>query len=63
MLRGCEVTVLWLRAGIGVTADHLIVRDALGTQNLIAWPSVAGFDLDKSSTHNGTVIDARRGLR
>jgi hypothetical protein len=44
---GCAVVVLWLRAGIGVTADHLIVRDALGTQSLIAWPSVADFDLDK----------------
>jgi hypothetical protein len=44
---GCAVVVLWLRAGIGVTTDRLIVRDALGTQHLIPWPSVAGFDLDK----------------
>jgi hypothetical protein len=44
---GCAVVVLWLRAGIGVTTDHLVVRDALGTQHLIAWSSVVGFDLEK----------------
>jgi hypothetical protein len=36
--------LLW-RAGIGVTADHIIVRNAAGRQQLIPWPSVAGFDL------------------
>jgi len=44
---GCAVAVLWLRAGIGITTDHLVVRSAWGTQQLIAWPSVAGFDLEK----------------
>lgn len=36
--------LLW-RAGIGITADHLIVRTAVGRQQLVPWPSVAGFDL------------------
>jgi hypothetical protein len=36
--------LLW-RAGIGVTAEHLIVRTALGRQQLVSWPSVAGFGL------------------
>ena len=36
--------LLW-RAGIGVTADHIIVRNAAGRQQLIPWPSVAGFDI------------------
>jgi hypothetical protein len=37
--------VLRWHAGIGVTADHIIVRNAAGRQQLIPWPSVAGFDL------------------
>jgi hypothetical protein len=45
---GAAVSVWILRAaGIGVAADHLIVWDAAGTRHLIAWPSVAGFDLEK----------------
>jgi hypothetical protein len=45
---GSAVTIWSLRAaGIGVTADHLVVWDAAGTRHLIAWPSVAGFDLEK----------------
>ena len=45
---GSVVTIWSLRAaGIGVTADHLVVWDAAGTRHLIAWPSVAGFDLEK----------------
>jgi len=45
---GVAVSVWVLRAaGIGVSADHLIVWDAAGTRHLIAWPSVAGFDLEE----------------
>jgi hypothetical protein len=44
---GCAVVVLRVRAGVGVTADHLIVWDAAFTRHLIAWPSVAGFGLEK----------------
>jgi hypothetical protein len=45
---GSVVTIWSLRAaGIGVTADHLVVWDAAGTRHLIAWPSVPGFDLEK----------------
>jgi hypothetical protein len=45
---GAAVSVWVLRAaGIGVSADHLVVWDATGTRHLIAWPSVAGFDLEK----------------
>jgi hypothetical protein len=40
-------------SGIGVTADHLIVWDAAATRHLIAWPSVAGFDLEKRWTRGG----------
>jgi PH (Pleckstrin Homology) domain-containing protein len=36
--------LLW-RSGIGVAADRIIVRNAAGRQQLIPWPSVAGFDL------------------
>jgi hypothetical protein len=45
---GSAVSV-WIQraAGIGVSADHLIVWDAAGTRHPIAWPSVAGFDLEK----------------
>lgn len=48
---GSVVTIWRLRAaGIGVAADHLVVWDAAGTRHLIAWPSVAGFDLEKRWT-------------
>ena len=40
-------------AGIGVSADHLIVWDAAGTRHLIGWPSVAGFDLEKRWSRGG----------
>jgi hypothetical protein len=51
---GSVVTVWSLRAaGIGVTADHLIVWDAAATRHLIAWHSVAGFDLEKRWTRGG----------
>ena len=49
MLRGgCGVGLDSAGSGIGVAADHLIVWDAAGTRHLIAWPSVTGFDLERS---------------
>jgi hypothetical protein len=39
--------VLMWRAGIAVTAEHIVVRKAAGRQQLIPWPSVAGFDLGR----------------
>ena len=54
---GCVVVVWrWRAAGIGVTADHLIVWDAAATRHLIAWPSVAGFDLEKRRTRGGSEL-------
>ena len=44
---GGAVVVLRAHAGVGVTADHLIVWDAAFTRHLIDWPSVAGFGLEE----------------
>ena len=51
---GCVAAVWrWRAAGIGVTADHLIVWDAAAMRHLIAWPSVASFDPEKRWTRGG----------
>jgi hypothetical protein len=49
--------MIWLtarswRAGIGVTADHIIVR-AIFRQDLIPWSSVTGFDLARPPLWHG----------
>lgn len=48
--------VLRWRAGIGVTADHIIVRNAAGRQQLIPWPSLAGFDLGTPRYWTGGLV-------
>ena len=49
--------MIWLivqswRAGIGVTADHIVVRDIV-RQDLIPWSSVTGFDLARPPHWHG----------
>jgi hypothetical protein len=49
--------MIWLivqswRAGIGVTADHIIVRDIV-RQDLIPWSSVTGFNLARPPHWHG----------
>ena len=49
--------MIWLivqswRAGIGVTADHIIVRDIV-RQDLIPWSSVTGFNLARPRHWHG----------
>lgn len=51
---------IWLivrtwHAGIGVTADHIIVRD-IGRQDLIPWSSVTGFALARPPLWHGQVL-------
>lgn len=51
---------IWLivrtwRAGIGVTADHIIVRD-IHRQDLIPWSSVTGFDLARPRHWHGQCL-------
>lgn len=52
---GLALTLRILRPAIGVTADHVIVRDWRRSQ-LIPWPSVTGFHLDRPSHWHGDVL-------
>jgi hypothetical protein len=49
------LTVRTWRAGIGVTADHIIVRD-IGRQDLIPWSSVTGFELASPRLWHGQCL-------
>src|SRR5262249_28338915 len=53
---GTALTVLWRRAGIGVTDDYVIVRGALGIQRIIPWSSVAGFALARPPLWRGDYL-------
>jgi len=58
VLVGCAGTWLTVRAwrtGIGVSADYLIVRN-IHRQDLIPWPSVAGFDLARPPYWHGQCL-------
>jgi hypothetical protein len=52
---GIWLTVRTWRAGIGVTADQIILRD-IGRQDLIPWSSVTGFELVRPRLWHGQCL-------
>jgi hypothetical protein len=51
---GC--LILALRAGIGAGQDHVIVRARSGREQRVAWPAVAGFDLEPAPSQQTVVM-------
>jgi hypothetical protein len=50
LLGAAGYLVFALRAGIGAGPDHVIVRARSGREQRVAWPDVAGFELERAPT-------------
>jgi len=56
LLGAAGYLVFAMRAGIGAGQDHVIVRARSGREQRVAWPAVAGFDLEPAPSQQTVVM-------
>ena len=56
LLGAAGYLVFAMRAGIGAGPDHVIVRARSGREQRVAWPGVAGFDLEQAPSQQTVVM-------
>ena len=56
LLGAAGYLIFAMRAGIGAGQDHVIVRARSGREQRVAWPAVAGFELEQAPSQQTVVM-------
>jgi len=59
LLGAAGYLIFAMRAGIGAGQDHVIVRARSGREQRVAWPAVAGFDLERAPSQQTVILLVR----